>query len=54
MARVGTNTSNIPKGDRYDLLIFKFTEGYPAGNIKLAFGETPKKIGSTRLAARFC
>tara|TARA_R110002073_G_scaffold297130_1_gene463205 strand:- start:118 stop:618 length:501 start_codon:yes stop_codon:yes gene_type:complete len=48
MARVGNSSSNLSGGDKYDLLIFKFTDGYPVGNIKLAFGETPKRISGVQ------
>lgn len=43
MSRVGT-TSNLDNNSRYDLLIFDFPDGYPAGSINLGFGKTPKRI----------
>lgn len=48
MARVGTKTVNLESGDKYDLLIFDFMEGYPVGNVKLSFGLTPKRISGVQ------
>lgn len=43
MSRVG-NTRNLASGNKYDLLIFDFPDGYPNGGISLKFGDTPKRI----------
>lgn len=45
--RVGT-TNNLEDGSRYDLLVFDFPEGFPAGGISLGFGNTPKRISGVQ------
>ena len=47
MARIG-NTVNLENNSRYDILIYDYPEGYPAGKIDLLFGKTPKRISGVQ------
>lgn len=43
VSRIGT-TSNLPSGGTYDILMIDYIDGFPEGQLKFNFTNTPRKV----------